>query len=213
MTAIYLDVEQGSQAWLEARAGIPTASNFKRIVTPGGKLSASREGYQAELLAEWALGVDASDVWTDAMERGKVLEPEAFEYFAFHTDMEPTKCGLVYRGESRMVACSPDGLVTDEAGLELKCPSAHKHLMYLARGVCPSEYWPQVQGSMYVTGRKLWWFMSHFPNLPPFITLVGRDDEYHDALDKHIPTFISELLAGRERLRAMGVNPDTEEST
>ena len=104
------------------------------------------------------------------MERGKVLEPEAFEYFAFHTDMEPTKCGLVYRGESRMVACSPDGLVTDEAGLELKCPSAHKHLMYLARGVCPSEYWPQVQGSMYVTGRKLWWFMSHFPNLPPFIT-------------------------------------------
>ena len=84
--------------------------------------------------------------------------------------------------------------------------------MYLARGVCPSEYWPQVQGSMFVTGRKLWWFMSYFPNLPPFITLVGRDDEYHDALDKHIPTFIDELLEGRERLRAMGVQPETEEA-
>ena len=141
MSAIYLDVEQGSQRWLEARAGIPTASNFKRIVTPGGKLSAQREGYAAELLAEWALGVDVSDVWTDAMERGKVLEPEAFEYFAFHADLEPTKCGLVYRDEARMVACSPDGLVVRKEGLlELKCPSAHKHLMYLARGDCPTEY-------------------------------------------------------------------------
>ena len=122
MTAIYLDVEQGSQRWLEARAGIPTASNFKRIVTPGGKLSASREGYQAELLAEWALGVDASEVYTEAMERGKVLEPEAFEYFAFHTDLEPAKCGLVYRDSSRMVACSPDGLVTDRGRTRAEVP-------------------------------------------------------------------------------------------
>ena len=208
MTAIYLDVEQGSQAWYEARAGILTASNFKRIVTPGGKLSAAREGSQAELLAEWALGVDAGEIYTDAMERGKVLEPEAFEYFAFHTDLEPTKCGLVYRDESRMVACSPDGLVTTEAGLELKCPGAGKHLVYLARGVCPAEYWPQVQGCMYVTGRPLWWFMSYFPNLPPFIVLVGRDDKYQAALDLHIPTFIAELLEGRERLRALGVHPE-----
>ena len=39
---IILDVEQGSRAWIEARLGIPTASEFSRIVTPGGKLSASR---------------------------------------------------------------------------------------------------------------------------------------------------------------------------
>ena len=210
MTVIYLDVEQGSQRWLEARAGIPTASNFKRIVTPGGKLSAQREGYQAELLAEWALGVDVSDVWTAAMERGTVLEPEAFQYFSFHTDLEPTKCGLVYRDDSKTVACSPDGLVPLEAVLELKCPSAAKHLMYLARGVCPADYWPQVQGQMWVTGRPACWFMSYHPGLPPFIEAVSRDSKFHDALDTHMPTFIAELLAGRERLRAMGVTPEVE---
>ena len=37
--------EQGSAAWTEARLGIPTASQFSRIITPGGKLSKSRDGY------------------------------------------------------------------------------------------------------------------------------------------------------------------------
>ena len=44
---IVLDCEQGSRAWEEARLGIPTASCFARIVTPGGKLSSQRDGYQA----------------------------------------------------------------------------------------------------------------------------------------------------------------------
>ena len=182
-------------------------------MTPGGKLSASREGYAAELLAEWALGVDVSDVWTDAMERGKVLEPEAFEYFSFHTDMEPVKCGLVYRDDSRMVACSPDGLVGDKGTLELKCPSAHKHLYFLARGGLPAEYLPQVQGQMWVTDCEHGFFMSYHPGLPPHIVRVEPDYKFEEALDTHLPTFIEELLAGRDRLRAMGVSPETEEAS
>ena len=48
---IPLDVEQGSRAWIEARLGIPTASEFSRIVTPGGKLSASRDEYAGKLIS------------------------------------------------------------------------------------------------------------------------------------------------------------------
>ena len=141
------------------------------------------------------------------MERGKVLEPDAFNDFVFQTDMQPSKCGLVYKDERRMVACSPDGLPSLASGLELKCPGAGKHLTYLVRGVCPPDYMPQVQGCMWVTGRPSWWFMSYYPKLPPFILHVDPDLAYQDALDLHIPTFIDELLEGRERLRAMGVQP------
>ena len=54
---IILDCEQGSRAWEEARLGIPTASCFARIVTPGGKLSkSSATGTATSSWLEWVFG-------------------------------------------------------------------------------------------------------------------------------------------------------------
>ena len=50
--------------------------------------------------------------------------------------------------------------------------------------------------------------MSYHPGLPEFLVRVAPDEKYQDALDDHIPDFIKELLAGRERLRGMGVNDE-----
>ena len=86
---IIVNCEQGSREWTECRLGIPTASAFSRIVTPGGKLSAAREEYQGELLAEWALGEADEFGGTDWMERGKMLEPEALQHYAFYRDLQP----------------------------------------------------------------------------------------------------------------------------
>ena len=98
---IVLEVEQGTLAWTQARLGIPTASQASRIVTPTGRLSKSRDGYLAQLLAEWALGEDVTDfAGTEWMERGKVLEPEARRYYAFHADAEPETVGPLSTGMS-----------------------------------------------------------------------------------------------------------------
>ena len=71
-------VLRASVEWHEARLGIPTASEFSRIVTPTGKLSAARATYMGELLAEWALGEPVGGfTGTEDTERGQVLEPEA----------------------------------------------------------------------------------------------------------------------------------------
>ena len=48
--------EQGSVGWLEARLGIPTASQFSRIVTATGRLSKQRDSYLAELASRMVLG-------------------------------------------------------------------------------------------------------------------------------------------------------------
>ena len=50
------NVVQRSDAWHQLRAGIPTAYNFHKIITPSGKASDQAEKYQYFLLAEWALG-------------------------------------------------------------------------------------------------------------------------------------------------------------
>ena len=77
-----IDCEQGSREWVEARLGIPTASQFSRLLTPKRmQVSASRHRYRAELLAEWITGepVDEFETeWTRA-DGGKAMEPLARE--------------------------------------------------------------------------------------------------------------------------------------
>ena len=193
-----LECEQGSAEWQAARLGIPTASCFGRIVTPAGALSKSRNKYLAELLAEWALGEPIEDFDSEWVARGRILEPQARDYYAFHADVEPKQVGFCYlsraelavesgelsvadaydrdaeeeaceiakRGVKPAVGASPDGLIGEHGGLECKVPSAPWHLLYLAGGVVPSKYRGQVQGSLWVTGRAWWDFMSYHPGLP-----------------------------------------------
>lgn len=203
---IVLDLEQGSRAWVEARLGIPTASEFSRVVTPGGKLSASRADYLGDLLAEWALGEPVKDFKSDWMEWGNTIEPDARNYYAFQCDAEVTTVGFVYRDETRMAGCSPDGLVGDGA-LELKCPKAGTHLRWLAVGKIPREHAIQVQGQLWVTGLPWIDFMSFYPGLPPLIVRAEPDEMLQRAFDEAIPAFVEEVISGRRRLREMGVQP------
>ena len=202
--------EQGSAAWVEARLGIPTASEFSRIITPGGKLSKSRDGYMAELLAEWALGEPVGDfLGTDWTERGHILEGEARAAYGLLRDADVTEVGLCYPGEDRWAAASPDGLIGDDGLLELKCPKASTHLLWLANGVLPKQHVLQLQGQLWVTGCDWADFMSYHPGLPPFLVRVEPDEHIMCSLNVNMPTFIEELLAGRERLSKLGVEPAT----
>ena len=203
---IELQCEQNSAEWHEARLGIPTASEFKRIVTPTGKLSASRDGYIAQLVAEYFLGVSMVDLdGNEWIERGKALEPEARRYYSFVRDTDVRSVGFCYKDADKAVGCSPDGLEGVSGGLELKCPMAATHLLYLARDALPREYAMQVQGCLWVTGREWWDFMSYFPDLPPLIVRVEPDPDIQAALDKHIPQFVAELEAAKSKLLSMGV--------
>jgi len=205
---ITLDCEQGSQAWQDARLGCITASQFGRIVTPTGRLSAQRDGYLAELLCEYALGYPVVEFDTQWLERGRILEPDAVAYYSVHTDIDPEKVGFIWRDETRLVGGSPDALVGDDGLLEIKCPMVQNHLLWLIRGECPKAHWPQLQGQLYVTGRSHVDFMSYAPELPPLIVRVKPDEKYQAALAAHIPTFVAELLEGREKLRAWGITPE-----
>ena len=205
---IILDCEQGSEEWIAARLGIPTASEFSRIVTPGGKPSSSQRKYIAELCAEWALGEPASEfMGTEWTERGKTLEDEARRFFAFERDCDYRQVGLVYADGHGDVAASPDGLVPGRGPLELKCPMPKTHLLWLADDGLPREHVMQTQGQLWVCGADVGDFMSYCPGLPPLILEVRADPRIQDALSEHVPAFISELTARKQRLIELGVEP------
>jgi len=210
MMAVEIECIQGSAAWVKARLGVVTASALSRVVTPGKyALSKQREGYLCELLAEWALGVrEESFLGTHWTERGLAYEQEALDAIALVLETEPPRpMGFVYRDESRAIGCSPDALIGEDGGLELKCPMAKTHLEYLFSGGVPSDYWMQVQGSLWITGRQWWVFESYHPALPPHIARVQPDPHLHAALDEHVPAFVAELEARKQALIERGFRP------
>jgi hypothetical protein len=202
---IHLDVEQGSMAWRKARLGIPTASQFHRILTPKTrKMSSSAIAYAHELLAEWILQVPLDSANTGFMARGKDCEAEAVRWFEFEAATTTMPGGFMLRDDGK-VGCSPDRLIGDEGGLEIKTPGAPAHIGNLL-GMA-DEYQLQVQGGMWLCERHWWYLVSYNPEMPSALLFVTRDDELIADLENAVNGFIERLDAMKERLQAMGCGP------
>ena len=189
---IIVDCEQGTPEWFEARCGIPTASCFNKIITSTGAKSKQSGKYLNQLAGESIVGVQESYT-SPAMETGKEREAAARSLFEMLRDVDVQEVGLCYKDDKKTVSCSPDGLIGDDSGLEVKCPNLATHVGYLIANKVPTEYVAQVQGSMYVTGRKSWVFMSYFPGMEPLIIDVKRDDDFIEKLDDLITSFNKKL--------------------
>lgn len=194
---VQLDVVQGSAAWFEARRGIPTASCFKRILTASGRRSASAPQYLQELACEYHNGRGRQPESSPWMARGIELEPEARSVYEARTGAAVTETGLVYLNHQRLVAASPDGLVGAEGLLEIKCPMEHTHRDYLRSSQLPSPHVPQVQGQLWITGRRWCDFFSYHPDYETRLIRVFRDEAYIGKLRAAVTAFVDDLLAAR----------------
>jgi len=179
------DAIQGSDEWLESRLGRPTASNFGRLITPTGKASTSAQGYIDELVAQRITGEIPEFFKSAAMERGNELEPAAKALYEFTNDVEVKEVGLCLHDRYECGA-SPDGLINQNGGLEIKCPLPHTHVSYLRDGGIPAKYIPQVQGCLWITEREWWDFMSYHPSMEDLIVRVYRDNAYITKLAEQV---------------------------
>ena len=175
--------EQGSPEWLAARLGIPSASMFAKIVTTKGIWSASADAYINQLVAERLTGEREEVFQSHHMLRGTELEPDARDLYSLISDAEVTEVGFCLH-DTLSAGCSPDGLIGEEGGLEIKAPAPSTHVEYLRGGVLPSKYKQQVMGCLWITGREWWDFVSYHPTMKPLIVRVERDEEYIAALEK-----------------------------
>lgn len=192
---------QGSDSWLEMRCGIATASEFSSLVTPGFEIRAwSTEmpnTFLATKLAEaWCGPLAGANAF--AMEQGKFFEQEALPWYRIeHGPVLKVGFCLMDNGK---VGCSPDGLIGEDGGLEIKCPESHTHVKYLLAGKLPKDYEAQVHGSMLVTGRPWWNFFSYCRDLPPLVLRVNRDEEKIETLRTALESFQTRFDAGWARL-------------
>lgn len=207
-----LDVPQLSPEWWEARCGVATASQFHRIITPKkGDLSASAMEYINELVADRIAQHPkcmTEKPMTPAMRYGSETEPEARDWYAFDREVDVRQVGFCLSDCGRFGA-SPDGLIGDDGGLELKCPEAKTHVGYLLGQKLPDEYKAQVHGSLIVTGRAWWDFVSYARGFPPLVVRV-TPDEFTTKLRDVLEQFWAFYRAAWERLGSLRTPTPTE---
>ena len=187
-----LQADQGTQEWLDARLGRPSASQFCKLITTAGKPSASADDYISEMIAERITGEREPNYVNEWMQRGTELEPEARATYEFIHGVDVEEVGFIL-DDSGEFGCSPDGLVGEDGGVEFKCPAPKNHIAWSRKGVCPSKHYAQVQGCLYITGRKWWDFMSYHPEMKPFIVRVERDEEFIEKLAEQISLAVEEI--------------------
>lgn len=187
--------EQGSENWVNVRVGRFTASEMWKLCEPGerpmtpeelakrpksGKgayakfikdeaiISKSGETYIKEKVVEVLTGVPKSESYAYPLVYGKEMESQAREYFESKTSLIVNTCGFITYSDH--AGGSPDGLIGDDALIEIKSPYVSvNQLDYLDLNnpmdlmLGYPEYFWQVHSNLLFTGRKLAYFITYDP--------------------------------------------------
>ena len=181
-----IDVEQGTDEWLEARRGMITASTVGQLVTPRTIQPAANpesRALVARLAAERITGWCDDDGMSTDMWRGVEDEPRARDLYAEHY-APVTECGLMVRDldDGTPLGYSPDGLVGDVGLIEVKSRKPGKHIQTVMADQVPAEYMAQIQAGLLVSGRAWCDYISYSGGLPLWIIRVYPDEQWRSAI-------------------------------
>lgn len=187
--------------WHQERKKRLTASNFGRIC----KLldSTDKSKVARDLLSSNFTG----NIYT---KYGKDNELNALKEFMKIMGITVKSCGLFVDRNYPFLAASPDGLIDDDGMVEIKCP-------YKARNLLPEDaieqkmiqfatfedgkfrlkrtdkYYYQVQGQLFVTGRKFCYFIVWTPH-GLLYEKIERDEECWSKMLPKLEKFYFEYL-------------------
>lgn len=244
------DIEQGTEAWHKARAGVITASIFREATSTVDDLDERQAAYvkallagvaelearavagyknkpTSELIARALAGERVgrpSDVAerqaitkgieriigrpygsTDtgsfrATERGHIGEEFARMRYEARFELMVDQPGMILT-DDKVFGYSPDGLVHRDGLIEAKVPMDLLKVVHIITTGDLGEYMHQMQGGMWITGRKWCDFLMGVPDLKAlnngnelYVKRVHRDDNFIDSM-------VEKLWAFEQRVR------------
>lgn len=210
---ILVQCKQGTPEWFAARAGVITASNFsaareflkasKKDEAP--KPSQKNIDYAYRVAVERIYGQTTDDTYqTFEMRRGTDLEPFARIAYEASTGNLAEESGVVLT-DDKLFGYSTDGLVGSDGLIEIKCPNSARKICEMHINQDLSEYIDQIQGGMWITGRKWCDFVMYAPQLESvgkhlFIKRIERDDNYIELLEQDLWGFAKRVQSHVETL-------------
>jgi putative phage-type endonuclease len=191
-----LSMPQGSPEWLAARAGKVTASRISDVMA--SKTTAAYRDYRAQIVAEILTGQPQESGFTNAaMQWGTEQEKFARAEYELACDWTVDEIGIVLHPTIERGAASPDGLVSTNGLVEIKCPKTATHLQTLIDKKQPRQYENQMLWQMACTGREWVDFVSYDPRLPEdlqlFVHRFDRDNKRIEEIEAAVTQFLSEV--------------------
>lgn len=195
--------EQGSAEWHRARAGCITASMFgeaRAKLKSGarkGEPTAAALDYAFNLAVERISGEPLDNGFeTWQMRRGHELEPHARMEHELQTGLIVQRAGFVTTDDNCFGA-SADGLIGEDGISEYKCFLAPEKLRKFHIDNDASDIFDQVQGVLWITGRK--W--AHIGMYCPALEPAGKQLWWREF--KRDEAFIEELEEDLLRFKAL----------
>lgn len=187
-------MEQRTQEWLEARKGRITASSVGAIL--GHAPYATRDDVMRRMVREYH-GAPEEFEGNIATEYGTRNEAGALTEYQMETGNAVEQIGFV--NYEHWAGCSPDGLIGENGGLEIKCPFG------LRKDEAPAfkplkeqpHYYDQIQFSLWVTGRKWWDFYQWSPR-GTMLERVEVDELWQAFSLPHLRQFHAEYVDARK---------------
>lgn len=152
---------QRSDEWIEQRRGKFSASEIYKILGIKG-LGETGKSYAIEKAIEQLYGKFEESFISYDMQHGIDTEPLAFAKFKELKGLdflEVTNCGFFEYCENS--GASPDGLVSDNAILEIKCPKSTTFFKLVATNEIDQKYYAQMQMQMLCTDAIKGYFFNY----------------------------------------------------
>ena len=196
-------LEQRTPEWHQARRGLITASNVGAIL--GNAPYATRDDVMRRMVREWH-GAEREFEGNIATEYGTRNEAGALTEYQMETGNRVALVGFVKRED--WAGCSPDGLIGENGGLEIKCPfGLRKDEVPMFKTLADQpHYYDQIQFSLWVTKRKYWDFYQWSPR-GTMLELVEASEDWRDKNLPILHQFYAEYLDEREHNAAIHLEP------
>lgn len=202
---IVLTYPQGSEDWLKARVGACTASRFSDaigVLSKASKNGAAGDPNGDAIKYAWTIALETiareplDDTFvTYAMRRGRDLEPQARAVYEARTGAWIEEVSLILTDDERY-GYSADGFRDDDGLIEIKCPMACDKLgqVWQHPETAHLEYIDQINGGLWITGRKYCDLIVYCPWLAPvgkdlFVKRIYRDDDAINTLEEGLIRF------------------------
>lgn len=200
-----MSAAQGTPEWLQERCGHVTASEFSSVMAKikTGE-AATRRSYRMRVVTERLTQQPVETYYNKAMEWGNAHQKDAMVAYEALSGTIVEEVGFIKHPTVAFVGASPDGLIGEDGGVEIKCPySSVVHVETISNGM-PPEHIAQIQGNLWVSDRQWWDFICFDPRMPEHLQLyiqrIERDEKYIEELVAEIGRFLAETDALYRRL-------------
>lgn len=207
-------VEQGSEEWLDLRRTRITCSCLRKVMAK--KTTKSYTKYRQEKVLE-LLGHKQVEETPEWAQHGKEHEPKALAGYDYKYKQQIEHNVFLIHKEHDWLAASPDFLHLPDymAGGEVKCRQLYKNFRkhradaekYKGSYRCiPACDRHQVQGAIWLTGFKYWWYVNYYigDDLEGGMVqkihrvAVPRDQKLIDAMETRCMEFMKEVYERAE---------------